>query len=297
MAAWFYQLMGEEVGPVSLSQIRQAAVDRRIQPDSLLRREGSSTWISADRVRGLFDAQGVPIDTGLNPASDSSGTPLRNAKAVDKNEAAQIKRVAPKPQEQMVFPGIDPNDPRPYCLRCSKHVSPQVVSNSETVGPTHLIDTGGPVDIIASNTQAITTLYCRICGSEVCQVEYCPSCRCHVPAAIEYHRSSGWSWDQDPMGFCVNCSTQVSGPKMSNCFIATAAFGTPLAPEIQTLRDFRDTWLMPNILGRMFVQFYYRTSPPIAHVIRSRVALQVLTRCILRIIIRFIRSQSKSRTY
>jgi len=48
------------------------------------------------------------------------------------------------------------------------------------------------------------------------------------------------------------------------CFIATAAFGTPHAKEINELREFRDNILLSNTLGEMFVDAYYRFSPPIA---------------------------------
>ena len=60
--------------------------------------------------------------------------------------------------------------------------------------------------------------------------------------------------------------TQFSGPK-SGCFIATAAFGTPMAPEIDVLRTFRDVKMMPTKVGRALVGAYYRVSPPIAYLI------------------------------
>ncbi|MGV8123531.1 MAG: CFI-box-CTERM domain-containing protein [Candidatus Xenobiia bacterium LiM19] len=66
----------------------------------------------------------------------------------------------------------------------------------------------------------------------------------------------------------------------SGCFIATAAFGSPVDPHVMTLRHFRDTRLLTNLPGRTFVSFYYRISPPIAALISRSQALRTAT-CIL----------------
>jgi len=62
------------------------------------------------------------------------------------------------------------------------------------------------------------------------------------------------------------------------CFIATAAYGTPMAREIQILRDFRDECLLTNPLGAALVDFYYRVSPPIAEFITRHPALKPVVR-------------------
>ncbi|MEI8354702.1 MAG: M4 family metallopeptidase [Deltaproteobacteria bacterium] len=65
------------------------------------------------------------------------------------------------------------------------------------------------------------------------------------------------------------------------CFIATAAFGSPMEKHVQILRDFRDRILLNSSAGKAFVQFYYRTSPPIADKIAKSSPLRFLTRIAL----------------
>jgi hypothetical protein len=62
------------------------------------------------------------------------------------------------------------------------------------------------------------------------------------------------------------------------CFIATAAYGTPLHEDIDVLRDFRDEYLMTNQIGRALTELYYSTSPPIADVIRDNEGLRTIVR-------------------
>jgi len=52
------------------------------------------------------------------------------------------------------------------------------------------------------------------------------------------------------------------------CLIATATFGSELAPQVQQLRELRDNYLMKTESGTLFMtgfnQFYYSFSPTIA---------------------------------
>jgi hypothetical protein len=64
----------------------------------------------------------------------------------------------------------------------------------------------------------------------------------------------------------------------SGCFIATAAFGSPLAPQVQALRTFRDHYLLPNTPGLWLVQRYEDVSPALAASLRDRAGLRALVR-------------------
>lgn len=63
------------------------------------------------------------------------------------------------------------------------------------------------------------------------------------------------------------------------CFIATAAFGTPLEKHVRILREFRDRCLLKTSAGKSFVEFYYEVSPPVAAKISRNEGLRFLTRC------------------
>lgn len=97
--------------------------------------------------------------------------------------------------------------------------------------------------------------------------------------------------DDDDNVACPNCGKVASGPNASNCFIATAAYGTPLSEEIQILRNWRDNYLMKNDLGNFFVKVYYWFSPPIANIIRNNDNLRKLTRTILNPIVKYFKKK------
>ncbi len=55
---WYLNDSGQEVGPLSSSELRRLARDGRIRPDSWVRRVGEGGWIAASRVKNLFEAPG-----------------------------------------------------------------------------------------------------------------------------------------------------------------------------------------------------------------------------------------------
>jgi peptide/nickel transport system substrate-binding protein len=66
------------------------------------------------------------------------------------------------------------------------------------------------------------------------------------------------------------------------CLIATAAFGSELAPQVQILREFRDSKVLSTISGTRFLQvfnaLYYSFSPTIADIEKQNQLLQIIIR-------------------
>jgi len=69
------------------------------------------------------------------------------------------------------------------------------------------------------------------------------------------------------------------------CVIASAAYGSDLAPEVQFLREFRDKSVMSTFAGAQFMkifnEFYYSFSPAIARVTASAPYLSTITRSLI----------------
>ncbi|MBU2578407.1 PQQ-dependent sugar dehydrogenase, partial [Patescibacteria group bacterium] len=63
----------------------------------------------------------------------------------------------------------------------------------------------------------------------------------------------------------ITQSTQSSDD--SDCFIATAAYGSSTNYHIAILREFRDRFLLNNFIGRAIISFYYKHSPELADLI------------------------------
>jgi len=97
------------------------------------------------------------------------------------------------------------------------------------------------------------------------------ACNIANPPAGDYDLGVSTIWDQ---AFVEEPFTIRAG----GCFIATAAYGTPMAEEIQILREFRDEYLLTNPVGQSLVGLYYRVSPPMAEFITKHPSLKPIVR-------------------
>ena len=65
------------------------------------------------------------------------------------------------------------------------------------------------------------------------------------------------------------------------CFVATAAYGSVLAADVDMLRHFRDAVLRRTVLGELAVETYYTFSPPVANVVGESELLRWTARAVL----------------
>jgi hypothetical protein len=118
--------------------------------------------------------------------------------------------------------------------------------------------------------------------------------KCPICNSLLTKESAG-RWETFPEDIfyfkCTKCSYEYCYSRLyasiSPCFIATAAYGSELDPQLDILRAFRDQILIPNPLGNAFVEFYYIVSPPIADLIRPHEKIRAFVRTILKPIITY----------
>jgi GYF domain 2 len=105
---WYYQLMGEVVGPLSADELKEHAADGQIERDTLVRKGDDGAWLLADKVQGLLDKTkqaAVKTSPVLPPRVKS--LPPRVEKSADPNDSEQKRLGEPSrlPNRQMAVIG------------------------------------------------------------------------------------------------------------------------------------------------------------------------------------------------
>jgi hypothetical protein len=80
-----------------------------------------------------------------------------------------------------------------------------------------------------------------------------------------------------------------TGGYVDACFVATAAYGSRMANDVELLRHYRDAILKNSVLGELAVETYYTFGPPVAGVVGQSELLRAAARDFLAPIVERIR--------
>ncbi len=117
MSQFYYQVMGDIVGPLTLTELRRHASTGQLQPDFLVRHGSKGDWILAEGIYGLFDRNGTrigpsePSSTAL-PKQAMMAQPMPAVQSVEGTAQEQpLPRAASRPETTSTErrPSLSPN--------------------------------------------------------------------------------------------------------------------------------------------------------------------------------------------
>jgi len=76
----------------------------------------------------------------------------------------------------------------------------------------------------------------------------------------------------------------INSTKKEGCYIATMVYGNYDHSRVLLLRSYRDNTLKKSIIGRLFVRFYYFTSPKLVKILKGKRLINTLIKNILNFI-------------
>ena len=214
----------------------------------------------ADRLRVQPDQTRLRIRAGSCPEHDPPGLPLLLTAAPDSNprhshEWGTLHFVEPtsaKPIDHYeVRVGVKPiveGDEASF-LRAPPAVTASIDPVALQIGA---VAPGSVVDVPFGGMVPLTTFNVGVRAVDVCGVA-------------------------GPVALTSVMTTKINFTKLSGCFVATAAFGSPLEPQVESLRRVRDAMRKESAVFAAATDLYYRSGPPAAALIsRSDVARAVV---------------------
>jgi hypothetical protein len=95
-----------------------------------------------------------------------------------------------------------------------------------------------------------------------------------------------------PITFVQFTTADRQAGEVDACFVATAAYGSLMANDVELLRHVRDSALRQSVIGELAVETYYTFGPAVAGVVGESDVLRQTARTVLAPIIRYVRRLS-----
>ena len=157
------------------------------------------------------------------------------------------------------------------------------VVNTASVGSYTLTATGNQGD------SAVTTFAVNAASTQTTTssttVTYSTSSSTSTMTSVTTVSSIGTTTSTSVATTTITPSSSTTQPPIPQCLIATASYGSELAPEVQILRNFRDNSLMKTVAGSSFMivfnAWYYSFSPAVASQISTSPAEMMVMRGVL----------------
>ena len=198
--------------------------------------------------------------------SDSSSGSFNLAASYSTTYAGNIASVAIKPEITSLVTGDNGiNGKQQYHIMVMDDNNRQVLQNG-----TKWADNSSHINM---NEDGLAVLTGTVAGNTIYA-----SLLTHTASALLSAVSPAAMTPGTPRGCAI---TNIITKNDSRCFIASAAFGSPLHPYVGLLREFRDQYLLTNPSGRWIVSLYYGSSPPIAEIISDNPGLKVIVKLFL----------------
>ncbi|HEY4240236.1 MAG TPA: fibronectin type III domain-containing protein [Kofleriaceae bacterium] len=256
------------------------------------------TVSSTDTYAGYGDPQGLdgavrPPDSTITTGTDGTGAGRLALLPADSSGPAYRLRVSAAPQSDNIAPGMPSSFSTPDLEERTATVAFTAPGDDGSIGTVtgydvrYVVGTALDASSFDSANAVNVSLSLVAAGQQqsVMLMGLLPSTTYTVGV-----RAYDDCHNDGPLAtYSFTTLDRISG-EVDACFIATAAYGSKLANDVELLRHVRDSLLQRSALGELFVETYYTFGPAVAGSIGESDLLRATARDALGPLVRRVRT-------